>query len=263
MDRFSTEWSKDFPNIVSMAPLSCRKACRPVKQSESNWDVGSSRLSQVIIGESASGKDNATDFFQRIIKGLQEHNDQSVIEQLIARRTRKTAFFRSSVPPFFARNGSDLPFSRSFVPWENRKNRVLPFSRSPSQPEGRTHYNKRTTVTTAANRMLLCAYNRHVSIVFGGHQGVPYVPCHCCWHEGANCLWMQLLWNIMSNIYIRALEICCYANKNIWGLVGVCYHPCPHYPWIKIGFSVGFIFLPKHFGWGIILWYDLICTPGI
>ena len=146
---------------------SCRKACRPVKQSESNWDVGSSRLSQVIIGESASGKDNATDFFQRIIKGLQEHNDQSVIDQFIARRTRKTAFFRSSVPPFFTRNGSDLPFSRSFVLWENRKNRVLPFSHSPAQLEGRTHYNKRTTVTTTANRMLLCAYSRHVSSVWG------------------------------------------------------------------------------------------------
>lgn len=60
----------------------CAKTCKAVLESESTWDVGSSRLAQVVIGESATGKDNCTDFLKRLLKELQKDEFQ-VVAQVI------------------------------------------------------------------------------------------------------------------------------------------------------------------------------------
>ena len=38
-----------------------------------------------------------------------------------------------------------------------------------------------------------------------------------------------------------------YHGTIVGGFVGICYHPCPHYPWISIGSSVGL-----HVGRGVM-----------
>ena len=57
-----------------LGPRENQKTCRAMMESESRWDVANSKLSQLLLGESAAGKDNATNLILRLCTELRSSN---------------------------------------------------------------------------------------------------------------------------------------------------------------------------------------------